>query len=875
MNNNNKKLGVKLLYNIETNSYLQKLYHHLLIAYSCFLFQNKQNELKKKEYMDLARFADLLSNSQDLEKSEFHRNLAHKIIAMLITIYPKSHIMLFYKNRILSNLNNYYQLQKDKKLNPQINTDSIVDFLVNDYKKKKLRIPSSTKTFIGKQKILYKQLDTDLSSVSAPTSMGKTFLIIQFIISKMQNTKENKSFALVVPSRALITEITEKLISELSVSTISCSYRIINSTESTVNVNTDDNLIFIVTPERLFYLLSNNPKIRLNYLFVDESQKISEQSPRSAFYYQIFDMIDSWNVKPKVTFVAPAVPNPEEYLKVFQTKHSGKYLSINESVVSQVIFLTDTPNRKTWIFNDLTNKLIDLPFINVQSNTQVGVLRYFTKKFKSNIKNIVYPNSIKRTINLSNCYANDLNEINNNSLKKLSEYIDDKISPEYYLGQLTRKGLAFHIGRLPANVRRKIENEYKEGAIQTIFCTSTLMEGVNLPADNIFVFDLKNGRRGMSDVDFNNLIGRAGRLNHSMIGNAFLITNSERNKKPQIGDYLKLLKRPINNQKLSIDKFLSKNKLDQINSDLQKGNIDLKHVKSKSISEYTALRKFTLIYLNDIDKDRESIVRTRFSKAISKKDERKINETIKSKYNSGIENDINFSSDQSDNLTTIIKSEGFTYPEPILDGKLNVKGTLDLLKKMADIYKWKIYEKSDLGKINEANNELINLPDYTYLLLYWISGANISKIILECLKLKEKDKYFLERDYSNWDGSLSSKNNFINLILDKINQILNFKLKNYFMKMTKEICRLNHVESIENDWYRFTEYGTTSALRIWLQQHGYSRESTKYIEDNKSLYISEDRDGYLLSSKLENSDDDDVSQETKQIKLFMPNIFIE
>ncbi|MCO1497285.1 DEAD/DEAH box helicase [Limosilactobacillus reuteri] len=871
----NKTLGSRILHNIEQDEYLNKLYQRLLIAYSFSLLSGKRSYLKQKEYMDLLRFADLLSNSQNLKHSELHRNLAHKIIAMLTVIYPNSHTVLFYKNQILSNLNNYLQIHKDEVLSAKISTNSLINSLINDYKKEELKIPGTNKTFIGKQRELYVQLDKGLSSVSAPTSMGKTFLMIQFIASKIANEQGTNNFALVVPSRALITEITDKLLNVLKNSSIKSPYVVVNSNEEIVDTEFMVNHIFVVTPERLFYILTDHPKLRLGYVFIDESQKISEVSSRSTFYYQLFDIIDNWQVHPKVTFASPVVPNPQEYLKISTDGKNGGYLAIHESVVSQVQFIIDTYLSKAWIFNDLANKLIALDFVKLKSNTQIDVLEYFTNRFDKKMKNIVYPNAIQKAMSLSMRYADDLEEINDNELENLSEYIGNKLNPNYYLSSIVKKGTAFHIGRLPAKIRSRIENEYKEGKIQTLFCTSTLMEGVNLPADNVFVFDLKNGRREMSGIDFKNLIGRAGRLDHSMIGNSFLVTNPNTSKKPQMDDYLRFLKEPVGNQELSLNSVMTKNKLKQISKDLQSGNIDLNHVKRKSNSEYATLRKFTMIYLNDVDKGKKSVVWQKFSSAINHNTEQKITRAIKAKYNTGIERDINFSSDQSDKLKLEIQNDKLVYPEPILNGKWNLAGAFDLLNKMANIYNWKVYEKSDLGRINKDTGNFINLPDYTLLLMCWISGENLSDMISDFLRFKSSNIKFLERVHSNWNGSLASKNAFINLILDKINQVINFKLKNYFMKTTREICKHNNLETIDNDWYRYIEYGTISELRIWLQRHGYSRESTKFIEDNQSRYVTKISNGYLLSSELENVNDEDVAQESKQIRLFRSDIFLD
>lgn len=71
-----------------------------------------------------------------------------------------------------------------------------------------------------------------------------------------------------------------------------------------------------------------------------------------------------------------------------------------------------------------------------------------------------------------------------------------------------------------------------------LFCTSTLLEGVNLPADNIFVTTLQNGRRVLNQLGFLNLIGRVERLGHSMLGNVFLITGDTENSHSSRTDYL-------------------------------------------------------------------------------------------------------------------------------------------------------------------------------------------------------------------------------------------------------------------------------------------------------------------------------------------------
>lgn len=122
-----------------------------------------------------------------------------------------------------------------------------------------------------------------------------------------------------------------------------------------------------------------------------------------------------------------------------------------------------------------------------------------------------------------------MEESNDPRLIELADYISRKIHPKYILVKLVRKGIAFHTGELPVDVRIRIEEACRQGILKLVFCTSTLLEGVNLPADNIFVTTLQNGKRALSQLDFLNLIGRVGRLGHSMLGNVFLITGDTAN----------------------------------------------------------------------------------------------------------------------------------------------------------------------------------------------------------------------------------------------------------------------------------------------------------------------------------------------------------
>lgn len=59
-------------------------------------------------------------------------------------------------------------------------------------------------------------------------------------------------------------------------------------------------------------------------------------------------------------------------------------------------------------------------------------------------------------------------------------------------------------------------------------------EGVNLPADNLFITSYYSGRAQMTDVDFRNLIGRVGRIQYNLSGNVFMVSDETRNNKQDV-----------------------------------------------------------------------------------------------------------------------------------------------------------------------------------------------------------------------------------------------------------------------------------------------------------------------------------------------------
>lgn len=867
MGKNGKKLGEYLYEHLENNEYLSKLMDDLSLQYAFWIFSGTC-KLTSKQKNDLLRFADLLVKSISDRENNEQKNTALRIVAMLSKMYPNDPSVRLISNEVLTGFNNFLPRKKQG-----YNLIPTIDYLWNDalkeYRKKKRQIPGQTNiSFVGKQDVIFNSLGNELNSFSAPTSMGKTFLIEKYIEFKVKSGSIG-NFAITVPSRALITEVKSRIIDDLGTSLSENHYRVISHPEE-YWLDYGGNFIFVMTPERLSALISQNPGIRFINLFIDESQKATETTSRSIFYYEIFDQIKAWNKPPKVTFAAPLVPNPGVFKQLFDTSKEEKGLQITESPVTQVKIIFDRYAKEALIYDDLNKKatIIDR-FKGTPSVSEIvlGML----KTLKGSRCNLVYYGSKKNAISDAVVVGRQLPELHNPKLNELADYISRKIHPEYILVDLIRKGLAFHTGELPINVRIKIEEACRKGLLKLVFCTSTLLEGVNLPADNIFVTTLHNGKGKLSRLDFLNLIGRVGRLGHSIIGNVFLITGESEKSHNNRDAYLSMLSGKLKKAKLSVTVIKPKQAA-IIKKNLEQGNVRLEDLKDHR--NYNLIRKLSLLYIKELKNNRLGIVREHLSKSINHDEEKKILQTLQKRYSDTLEDDINFSSDQSEKLREKINQEDIiTYPNIHNGNKLNLLGTKNFLLKLSEIFDWEIYESDFIESREDKETQEKIVEDDARLTLLWISGYSLKKICDLAIQMRDRDKDFLNRGSKYYEEihNITWDTITINAVMNRL-QKLQFVLGKYFLKVTQELTKSG--SALQNDWYKFLEYGTDSDLRIWLQQNGYSRESSEYIEEHKDKLIVEEFDRWKLSKQIQDVDDIDVINETKEVKVNFPEIFL-
>jgi len=864
----NQTLGEEIFSRIEENEYLLELYESIIYNYTLKVFNLPNKQPREINISDTLRFADLLSKSIYSEK---HREIAQQMIALLNYLYPENEKVKLYAKSILEVIGNYRGLELIKT---EYTNLSILDDIFSKFDKQYLAVPfQDGKYFFHPQKAIYDRLNEESFSYSGPTSLGKSFLLRTFIKEKVLNDSTG-NFAILVPTKALISEITKNVISDLKEMLNHKNYVVINSSGA-LALKDEHKYIFILTPERLLYLLISYPLINIDYLFIDEAHKISSGDERSAFYYKVTSMLSQREHKTNIVFASPNIPNPEEYLKLLPQVENKKAKSLitTFSPVSHLQYLVDLVDKNVSIFNDLTNDFSNLfTFRTISDSNHIGLIKYLSGHDHRK-QSIIYCNSKASAIEFARKFASDLPDRDDDpDLVALANEISNEIHTDYYLPELIKRGVAFHVGYLPNYIRSDIETLYKDGKITTLFCTSTLVEGVNLPADNLFVMSYKRATSNMTSVEFKNLIGRVGRIEYNLFGNVFLVRFKENQAAEK---YESLVSDTIPEQKLSLISSLTRGQKQKIIESLTQGDVKLlKHPQNQTEDNYALMRKFALILLKDITSDNKSIVTDAFEPLLNDDVTHMIKRKFLNDQRHVPDDDINVSIDQNRRLSVAI-SEGLTYP-PLQNGIIDYHQLVAFLEELSSIFMWEFYEKGTIGKTNQ-HGELATLRWYAVILNQWMTGYGLNQIIARAIEYKQSNENQTIRINGlevQYDDSREHKNIVISDTLNLIDNIILFKLSNYFLRFSTEYKKFHGIEdSFDNDWYEYVEYGSTNKLTIFLQRNGFTRETSTYIRKYKDLYVQVLDDGVKLKKSLLDCSNSTVRQEVTQVFYNLPSLF--
>lgn len=352
-------LGEEIYKDIGSNAYLNEIYANLLYNYSLRLLHLKEyKELPDRPVVldDALRFADILSNSIGTKDSVIHKTWAQEIVAMLDVIYPsdpENALVKYYMGSVLSKASNY---RGRKIMAPDYEEKSLLEHLYIQYDLDVLALPTDPgENFFPEQKNVYDSFVKQHFSYSAPTSMGKSFLMRVYIEQQIRADVKN-NYAIIVPTKALIIEVSMKLIHELQGLLEEKDYAVVTSAGSTA-LEQKGNYVLVLTPERMMYLLMKDENLTVDYIFVDEAHKITSSDKRSTIYFNIVDMLSRRVSKPHIIFASPNVPNPEVYLELVPgAELLDNNMSMKYSPVTQFLYMVDYVDYTVYVYNQHLRK---------------------------------------------------------------------------------------------------------------------------------------------------------------------------------------------------------------------------------------------------------------------------------------------------------------------------------------------------------------------------------------------------------------------------------------------------------------------------------------------------------------------------------------
>ncbi|MCX0340171.1 DEAD/DEAH box helicase [Acinetobacter radioresistens] len=738
-----------------------------------FFYKSNDQQFKKEGAILLAMLLDIASTD--------HPDIS--MIAKKIFIesgdFPNVNLL----EKKFSNIEMDFGFYINAKFNfkENLNTVNQVDYPLTDFQRK-----------------LWEDLFTDEDIITiAPTSAGKTHIILTYLVNQVVNS-DGAFAAIIVPTRALITEVANKVYE------ISKKY---NSSEDleicTIpkDTNFKDKTIFVMTQERLYQILQSGD-LRFNYLFIDEAHNIADPSRGVLLHLTVDKLLEG------------------SFPQIILSMPSHNYKNAFNSVFSDIDFKNGitkhSPVAKILISVKLKGREIILSRYNNKFNTKIpkkfsgDKLADIVFRLGQDQSNIIYKNRTDYCEDTANDISQLINEFTVSSdLEEAADYIEKFIHEDFSLASNLRKGVAFHYGPLPSSIRVMIERLAKEDLIKYIVCTSTLAEGVNLPAKNLFLsnpFHQVFGKEAerLEDVKINNIIGRAGRMVEHFSGNIFLIEPEEWKFKDYFeekeDDYkIPTYYRTLNEEFDNVIKALSG---------------EYSHSDDNQYSLYTIANKLIKDYSNEnIDISFQSKEFT-----LSKEQKDKLLSYVQAANNNLniapylLQANPTIGYIQQNKLFNFLNDMD-TYDEWLLPHPKSP----DLFKRLLLI----INKLNEIGVYIPTNNYNVNF--ITTIAAKWVSGKSLKEII---------SKQIL------WDNKQSTGKNKINSsvrnVIKVINNDIRFRLSNalscYHLLLTNQL-QLKGINKTSVKIHTYLEIGACDDRMMSLINMGLSREAAKEIDE--------------------------------------------
>lgn len=336
-------------------------------------------------------------------------------------------------------------------------------------------------TLMPYQLLLLKEIENNQNVVvSAPTSFGKSFLVLEFL--KRNITKFNK-IVYVVHTKSLKDEIYSKLKKLFSE-----DFYVTDDIEELKNF--DKYIITLISDGQN----SLEYDIDLDLLIVDEAYNLSKTHSKRRYFCIMQTYRKLLSKSKKTILLGPFINNvmgeDSDNFKLIRTDYSPVTQKIIEGEQLKEI--------------DPRNKFID------EIKSENKTIAYFGSKIK------IY-DYIEYIIDT---YKEE------KYTDPFIEWMEDFFPGFWLLPKLMKRGIGLYHSSFPKYINLYNLNKFNNGNFDGLISTSALLEGVNTSSKSLVIFDSTAGKEGdetnkLTSFQFFNLCGRVGRLGKEIVGHVY------------------------------------------------------------------------------------------------------------------------------------------------------------------------------------------------------------------------------------------------------------------------------------------------------------------------------------------------------------------
>lgn len=340
--------------------------------------------------------------------------------------------------------------------------------------------------------------------IAAPTSYGKTALMIDYIV---QNKQHLNNVIFILPTNSLVEELYVKFLKYNK--KYDLNYNVTNACIRLKNRN-----VLLLTPERFLIMcqLEKNMNELVDIVVMDEMYKIrSEESntnldvvnDRSLRFRRVAEIVGKMNKK--VIYLSPYTFNDSDSMKLFMEKYSIKKINRTTEYVSKVV----KESESVIVSKDSKYKKV------------VTLLQQLYGQ-----KNLVYVSDYSMIKRILDAYSEEVGDMSERMIA-FCNHLRENYSiegHEWSVLSALKKGVGVYIAPIPRYIKKEIVRLYEEKSLLTIIATTAFTEGVNCSAKNIIVTSANTaGNIKLTQLDLLNTIGRAGRFGRETQGYVYCV----------------------------------------------------------------------------------------------------------------------------------------------------------------------------------------------------------------------------------------------------------------------------------------------------------------------------------------------------------------